>query len=58
MRTINIKEMVIDHWCACAWASPWKTRCACAFASHNILTMQCTCAVCQGPGLDTIEALG
>ena len=31
--------------------------CACAYASHNTLSMQCTCAMCKGAGLGT-KALG
>ena len=31
--------------------------CACACTSYNILYMQCTCAVCQGPGSDMSRLL-
>ena len=34
--------MVIDH--------------RCTFASHNILSMQCACAMCQGPGSGMISS--
>ena len=36
---------------------PRKSRYACACTSHNTLCMQCTCTMCQGPGLDTVKLL-